>query len=63
MPQTRESREEEKMIEHKTEITTKKNGLHDLKITAANGRVIVEATNITLKRAIVMIEEAETNDA
>lgn len=51
------------MIEHKTEITTKKNGLHDLKITAANGRVIVEATNITLKRAIAMIEEAETNDA
>lgn len=51
------------MIEHKTELTTKKNGLHDLKITAANGRVIVEATNITLKRAMAMIEEVEKGNA
>lgn len=51
------------MIEHKIELTTKKNGLHDLKITAQNGRAIEEATNITLKRAIAMIEEAERNDA
>ena len=47
------------MIEFTTTMVHKKNGLCDLRITSAFGKPILEVTNITTKKAAVLIEDME----